>query len=139
MAFQGNHNGISTYFGLDKDIWLNDMLNSLLWTGELVSEARSKNGYGKGFLLGQDMENRGHIITTSPVISKIILTRGRLVVRLCATGTLQYSYPLINPYSPTLAQNIQALAEVASCRGCLVNRARVNALGRRLPYKTISA
>ena len=55
--------GISTYFGLDKDIWLNDMLNSLLWTGELVSEARSENGYGKGFLLGQDMENQGHIIT----------------------------------------------------------------------------
>ena len=64
--------GISTYFGLDKDIWLNDLLNSLLWTGELVSEARSENGYGKGFLLGQDMENQGHIISTSPVISKII-------------------------------------------------------------------
>ena len=29
--------------------------------------------------------------TPSPVISKIILTRGGLVVRLCATGTLQYS------------------------------------------------
>ena len=97
MAFQGNHVCISTYFGLDKDMWLNVMLNSLLWTGELVSEATSENGYGKGFLLGQDMENQGHIITTSPVISKIILTRGRLVVRLCATGTLQYTYPLINP------------------------------------------
>ena len=82
MAFQGNHKGISTYFGLDKDKWLNDMLNSLLWTGELVSEARSENGYGKWFLLCQDMENRGHIITTSPVISKIILTMGGLVVRL---------------------------------------------------------
>ena len=78
------------------------MLNSLLWTGELVSDARSENGYGKWFLLGQDMENQGYIITTSPVISKIILTRGGLVVRLCATGTLQYTYPRINPYSPTL-------------------------------------
>ena len=29
-------------------------------------------------------------------------------------------YSLINPYSLTLAQNIQALAEVAGCRGCLV-------------------
>lgn len=38
-----------------------------------------------------------------------------------------------------IAQNIQALAEVASCRGCLVNRARVNALGRRLLCKTMSA
>ena len=41
------------------------MLNSLLWTGELVSEARSENGYGKWFLLGQDMENRGHTITSN--------------------------------------------------------------------------
>ena len=74
------------------------MLNSL-GQGNWIQMPDLKTGVANGFCWVRIWRTGG---TPSPVISKIIVTRGGLVVRLCATGTLQYTYPLINPYSPTL-------------------------------------
>ena len=74
------------------------MLNSL-GQGNWIQMPDLKTGVANGFCWVRIWRTGG---TPSPVISKIILTRGGRVVRLSATGTLQYTYPLISPYSPTL-------------------------------------
>ena len=66
---------LSTYFGLDKNKWLNDMLNSL-GRGNWFQKPGLKTGMANGFCWVRLWRTGG---TPSPVISKIILTRGGLV------------------------------------------------------------